>query len=88
MISTFKLKRGIWWWALRQMRNIVWRADEWIHEQELQFRTPTAVLRPPDEFDPTASRKRERIYRNKAGARRPVRLRYSQGEWIQTESKI
>jgi hypothetical protein len=85
-MRTFK---GILWtWALRQMRAVVWMADEWIHAQELKLREPipAAPVAPPVEFNQKASAAREKMFR-KTVARTPrPRLIYKSGQFVRQDA--
>jgi hypothetical protein len=80
-----KVKRAVWVWTLRQLRAIVWAADEWIHARELELHEPTRPARPPEEFDVAASRARENVFRKTRKAQEKAhtpRLRYAAGAWV------
>ena len=81
------LKKKFWQWTLRQLRSLVWAADEWIHAQELKLsaqrdggRLPAPV---PAEFDRKASAARERVQKAKRAAR--PRLIYKGGQFTRKE---
>ena len=73
------IQRKFWSWTLRRLRAAVWVMDEWIHTQELKQRVaPSAPV--SDEFDPQASRQRERVIRK--AIKRAPRLQYVHGEFV------
>jgi hypothetical protein len=59
-------------WSLRLLRNLIWRADEWVHAQEVAMRQEATTNHESritnHEFDPAASAARERAT---VRARRP-----------------
>jgi hypothetical protein len=56
----------LWRFTLRCLRAAIWRADEWVHVQEVKLREPAPAacvaekLAPPPEVDRQASAARER----------------------------
>ena len=67
-------------WLLTRMRNMLWRADEWIQKQEVCLRDEAMKPAYVAEVDPIQSRKRERTAR--AARPRMTRLKYQHGEFV------
>lgn len=83
------MKRYLWKLAIRMLQSLVWRADEWLHAQEIKLRepAPAAVIAraaaPDPEFDVKASAARERIVKKaRAASPRHPRLKYQHGEFV------
>jgi hypothetical protein len=74
-------------WSLKTLRNVIDRADEWCHEQEVGFREQAAGNSEyAAEVDPVASAARERVHKKTARAARPrlARLKYQHGEFVRS----
>jgi uncharacterized protein YraI len=61
-----KVKR----WSLSFLRNLIWRADEWVHAQEQKLRADASRAEYAAEVDPVVSAVRERAI---VKARKPRR---------------
>ena len=85
-----KMKTLLRNFALRLMRRLVDRADEWLHERELEIAGAAIARREAvpaarsDEFDRKASAARERARR--AARPRQPRLVYQHGEFVRREA--
>jgi hypothetical protein len=55
-------------WSLKQMRNLLWRADEWVLRQEVRLRDEAATADFQSVVDPVKSATRERARREGAAA--------------------
>jgi hypothetical protein len=71
-------------WMLRQLRELIWRADEWVHVQEVRLRDEAAMANTKTEIDPIASNARERVIVAARRKQKTSKLRYVGGEFIRT----
>jgi len=85
---------------VKMLRNAIWRADEWCHEQELKLRQEAELRQSLAEVDPTASAAREKAHKRaalqssgQARAARPLhpelrrgrpRLVYQAGQFVRS----
>lgn len=62
-------------WLLKLLRDIIWRADEWVQRQEVRLRDEAAAVEVSAaalaEVDPVASAAREHAHKRAARAARP-----------------
>ena len=70
-------------WSLKKMRNMLWRADEWLIEKEREFQREAVKKELLAEVDPVASSAREKA-RKKIARPRVARLKYQHGEFVRT----
>lgn len=54
-------------WSLKALRGAIWRADEWIHAQELKLREEAEMEKYRAEVSPAKSAARERVHRRESG---------------------
>lgn len=83
------ISRKLYALSLRLLRNLIWRADEWVHAQEQKLKAPAIRAEYAAEVDPVASAARERTHK-RLGARHPDPLLKRAGEMasIQPSAKI
>ena len=75
-------------WALKTLRNLIDRADEWLHEKEVGMRQEARKQEFLAEVDPVASEAREKAIKRVRKPRalhpepRRPRLVYQHGEFV------
>lgn len=82
------MKRAIQRWALRIGRKLLWRADEWVHAQEVRLREPradVASITASPGYDRRASGMRERAIVTARRKQKTPKLRYVAGEFVRTD---
>ncbi len=78
-------------WSLKQLRNLLWRVDEWVMKQESRLRDEaamadtSAVALAKAEVDPVTSAQREKSHRHRRVNRGLSRLKYQNGEFVRRE---
>jgi hypothetical protein len=69
-------------WLLRLLRSAIWKADEWIHAQELKMREDRAKPESLAAVDPANSAAREGVHKARAARPRPPRMKYVAGQFV------